>query len=325
MSNDRFQALLGWVQPHFACEAGQVSNLSGDASHRQYYRVMNHEQSRVLVDSSPEHENNQAFLNVQHILYDAGLQVPELYAADVDNGFMLLEDFGDTLYANVLNENNADQLYRQALDELVRIQCIETEQEAIPQITAQDIIADLGLFDDWFLSQLLEADLDDEETNYLNLLYENIAAELLLQPQVCVHHDYHSRNLFQLDDDSVGIIDFQDAFVGPVMYDVASLLRDCYVDWPTEKVDEWLQYYLQQALQAGVLVDVDFATLKRWFDWVSVARHLRVLGTFSRLHLRDNKSQYLDDVPRILNYLKQVTAQYPEFDELAIFLPELEE
>ncbi len=243
--------------------------------------------------------------------------MPEIVACDLEQGFMLLSDMGDTLYLDQLDSGSADLLYLQALQTMVKIQqCSKVEGYRLPAYDQARLITEMRLCPEWFFTQLLGLELSDTEYRTLSDAYQILVASALEQPQVCVHRDYHSRNLMLLPDQSIGVLDFQDAVLGPISYDLVSLIRDCYISWPQDKEEQWIKAYLQLAQQAQLIQDIDYPQFKRWFDWMGMQRQIKCVGIFSRLYLRDGKSGYLKDIPRTFSYLKSVCESYPEFSLL---------
>lgn len=309
-----------------------LMSVSGDASFRRYFRTapMACGQTLIAVDAPADKEDSRPFVAIARAWLSSGVHVPEVLAADFAQGFMLLSDFGDELYLPHL-EQHADTLYQAALAELVKIQQTAAPHDyALPAYDEHLLRAEMGLCTQWFFEQLLGLQLDDEQVGAIELVFDTLVASALEQPQVCVHRDYHSRNLMLLgtvvEGFDVGVIDFQDAVIGPITYDLVSLLRDCYINWSDANEEKWLADYLQLALINNLWPQQrvpDYTTFKRWFDWMGLQRHIKCVGIFSRLYLRDGKAGYLKDIPRTFNYLKQVCAQYPEFADFNAWLDEV--
>lgn len=285
--------------------------VSGDASFRRYYRLTRHDGgSLIVVSAPPDKENNTAFVNVRALLAGGGVHVPELLGYDAERGFLLLSDFGDRLLLDELSDANVDRWYGIACAELQAIQRVDAS--ALPAYDAAALQREMLLFDQWFAGDLLGAELDAAEAQMLQRLRDWLCAVAAEQPAVLVHRDYHSRNLMLLDDSEIGVIDFQDACCGPLTYDLVSLLRDCYVRWPADRVRRWALEYRDRLQGAGMLAPIDDAGFLRWFDLMGLQRHLKVLGIFARLYLRDGKPGYLDDLPLVLHYTLEVARQYPQ-------------
>ena len=269
------------------------------------------------MDAPPDKENTEPFIRVAKLLAQSQVNVPAIFQQNPTDGFLLLEDFGSECFLDRLNDYNATDLYHSAFDALLLLQTqIPIESCGLPRYNEPLLQRELGIFEDWFLNEYLDVPIPAALWKTVRSL---LVASALEQPVTCVHRDYHARNLMFLNEDSPGVIDFQDAVIGPVTYDLVSLLRDCYIAWPQQQVEQWMGTYYQRLLQAG-LVDVDPAQFKRWFDLMGLQRHLKAIGIFSRLHLRDGKSGYLNDIPRTLNYVTTISAMYPELAEFSDFL-----
>lgn len=309
---DRAQMLHQWLQKVLNGDLVSMQAMQGDASFRRYFRVMTATCTLVAMDAPPPQENCRPFVAIAATLREAGLQAPEVLAADVDQGFLLLSDFGDDTYLKILAPHNADSCYREALLALATLQgCRQVKDWNIPAFTFQFMQQEWQWHKEWFLTKLLQLDYHAEE-EALDKCFEQIATNAANQPQVFMHRDFHSGNLMRLASGQVGILDFQDAFIGPITYDLVSLLRDCYIDWPEKQVTEWALFYLSLLQARQQLTEVDQATFLRWFDWMGIERHLKAIFTFSRKHLRDQQSQYLQHIPRTLHYIETVSHRYPE-------------
>lgn len=314
----RQQQLHTWINQNTDFECGSLEIVSGDASFRRYFRFIYKEQSIIAVDAPPEYENASQFIAVAQSYREKGVKVPEIYAYDLEQGFYLQQDFGNRLFSDFLTMDSCEHLYTQALACIPVIQsCLSTEQGPLPAYNGAFIDRELSLFTDWLLDKHLQLSLTDAEVSMLAEVFENVKKSCLSQPMVGVHRDYHSRNLMLLEDDEIGVIDFQDAVVGPITYDAVSLLRDSYQDWPAAKVQQWLQNW-----HAEYYAQYPWAEFKMWFDCVGMQRHIKIAGIFSRLAIRDNKPSYLSDIPHTLNYLIDEASQYPEYVEFAGFVKE---
>lgn len=289
---------------------------SSDASFRRYFRVHQHDHSRIVMDAPPEHEDIDSFVRIAEFLSSTGTHVPRIFAKNLQQGFLLLSDLGNTSYLSALNEQSADALYRAAIDEIIKMQLAPTADIELASYDNEKLLAELRLFPDWFIQKHLSLTPPPE----LNAVFELLIANASEQPQYFVHRDYHSRNLMLGEDNEVGVIDFQDAVIGPVTYDLVSLLRDCYIEWPQNKLDNWLNYYFEQAVENQLLTGDDRSEFIRWFDLMGLQRHLKVLGIFCRLNYRDGKAGYMNDLPLTLKYVLQVTARYPELAPLHQYL-----
>lgn len=301
-------------------QSPDLAVVAGDASNRRYYRAALAGKSYVLVSAPPATEKNREFLAVRKLLAEAGVRVPELYAADLERGYLLLEDLGDRLLLPELAAATADASYQIATGVLLRMAAIETQDLQLPLYNQDLLSEELGRFSTWFVQALLGQDVSVAEQAMLEAVSARLVASALEQPAVLVHRDFHSRNLMPQEQDDMAVIDFQDAVVGPVTYDLVSLLRDCYVRWPQEQVRHWALAH-RHALQAnGMLGDVDAQRFLRWFDLMGLQRHIKVLGTFARLYLRDGKPAYLADLPLVIDYVLEIVGLYaPQEPELAAF------
>ena len=315
----RARLALEWLQSDVDLRADSIAAVSGDASFRRYFRVVVAQQSYVIMDAPPERENVQSFVKVAGLLADAGVNVPEIFAVDQSQGFMLLGDFGVDSYFDQLNHNSVTRLYADALNTLLRIQHgVEIKTAGLPIYDEALLKREIGLFSEWFLQKKLSLSLDQSARDMLEVVQTTLVESALQQPRVCVHRDYHSRNLMVVGDFNPGVLDFQDAVIGPITYDLVSLLRDCYIEWPETVVDEWFGLFHRHWLDSGVRLQFD--QLLRWFDLMGMQRHMKAIGIFSRLHLRDGKPGYLADIPRTLHYIRLVSQRYPELNDFDLML-----
>ncbi|MFT6189313.1 MAG: aminoglycoside/choline kinase family phosphotransferase [Oleispira sp.] len=315
----------------------QMVTVSGDASFRRYFRINHNEKGTqkqwIAVDAPPEHENSRQFVDIASVWSLAGVKVPTVLAFDEAQGFMLLEDFGDVLLHPELTPDAADGLYQSSIDSLIELQQLP-QTTNIPDYDRELLDREMALFTDWLCEKHLGLKLSTDEKTMLKQAFDTLADSALAQRQVMVHRDYHSRNLMVCtanaplhDKDFIGIIDFQDAVYGALTYDLVSLLKDCYIQWPREKVLAWLGYFKAQSPLAANMTEEQ---LVRDFDLMGLQRHLKAAGIFARLSLRDGKHGYLKDVPRTCEYIVQATALYPEFSDFnawlnSVFLPALNE
>ena len=323
----RVTALRTWLDTVTPRAGYVLSPASVDASFRRYFRLdwPDTGDSLIAMDAPPKHEDCRPFLRIARQLRRAGLRAPAVLASDLPQGFMLLSDLGNTTYLSALDDDTADALYTSALEALVRVQKLDTE--GLPPFDASLLRSEMALFEDWLLRRHL--DLTPPEPIWRKV-QDMLVESALSQPQVYVHRDYHSRNLMVCDADSAepfapplsahsatihspGLLDFQDAVKGPLTYDLVSLLKDCYVSWPADRVETWLRHYAERARAAGLAVPDDLARL---FARMGAQRHLKAAGIFARLYHRDGKAGYLGDLPRTLGY---ITALADVDDDLAPF------
>ena len=310
---------------HFAAHALDDPSLtlapaSVDASFRSYWRSTGKFGNHIVMDAPPEHEDIVPFLDVAARLERAGVHVPQIVASDVKQGFILMEDLGNRTYLPELKADSVDALHGAALDALLAMQT-SADATGLPRYDRERLMTEMGLLPTWFLEKHLGHAATDEQHAIIRRAFgwlANVAAE---QPAVFVHRDYHSRNLLVCEPRSPGVIDFQDAVLGPLTYDLASLLRDCYIEWDDARVSPWVETYRLRALDAGLIdASVDTETFLRWFDLIGVQRHIKVLGIFCRLWYRDGKAQYLGDLPLVWRYTTRIARRYPELAELLAIL-----
>ena len=321
MSDLRLEALRQWLSRDLGLIDYQLTSVSGDASFRRYFRARCKRGSLIAMDAPPEQEDCRPFIHFASKFRDLGLNVPEVLEQNLEQGFLLLSDLGEQHYLDILNLDNADGLYGDALAALRLLQKdgVSRLELDLPSYSRDLLIKEMGLFRDWYLERHLGMQIGIT----LGGLFELLAASALDQPQVLVHRDYHSRNLMVTGKTNPGILDFQDAVRGPVTYDLVSLLRDCYIAWPQERVLAWLYDYRRAIARVGIPVGASELEFLRWFDWMGVQRHLKAIGIFARLNYRDSKPGYFRDIPRTLGYLNTVANQYSELAELARLLQNL--
>ncbi len=318
---NRHQQLQHWLESLSPNTYINIQPASADASFRQYFRVKNISNSKnyIVMDAPPEKEDCQPFVQVTKLIRQSGVNAPDILALDLEQGFLLLDDLGERPYLEVLNEDNADKLYSDAITALVNMQSINA---ILPVYNRQLLQAELDLFETWYVNKHLGVELTAEQKQSLQSVFDYLIANAEQQPQVFVHRDYHSRNLMFTENNNPGVIDYQDAVIGPITYDLVSLFKDCYIEWPREKVEHWLELYLAQ-LSPTFLIEKSI--LIPWFDLMGVQRHLKVLGIFSRLNYRDGKSQYLNDLPLTYKYITDTSSDYPELAPLTQLLEQLSE
>ena len=306
----RIKQLKSWLYSLPGMETFTIEPASGDASFRRYFRLEVGEKRYIAMDAPPDREDAAPFIRVAESLEAIGLHVPHIHARNLQEGFLLMEDFGSELYLGRLDESTVDRLYGDALGALVVIQACGP-REGLPEYDRELLMREMELFREWLLGQQLGLSLTADEHAMLDETFRWLADSALEQPRVCVHRDYHSRNLMVTPRHNPGILDFQDAVLGPVTYDLVSLLRDCYIAWPSERVEAWAMGYFELALQSGVLHKEHEHQFLRWFDLMGVQRHLKAGGIFARLNQRDGKPGYLGDIPRTLNYILALKDGYP--------------
>jgi len=328
MSADiRLQTLQDWLARDLGLRVRDIRPASADASFRRYFRVQDESgATRVAMDAPPEHEDLALYLRVSRLLEGCGVHVPHVHAQDLARGFALLEDLGSRHMLTALGEgDDPDRLYASALDELRRLQLAgDAASRQLPPYDHAVLMREMQLLPDWYCRRHLAFEPDEAEARLLADTFEWLAREALGQPLVFVHRDYHSRNLMVTPDRPPGVIDFQDALRGPVGYDLVSILKDCYVDWPRARVEHWVAGFRAGLLAAGeqgrLLAGTSDAEFLRWFDLIGLQRHIKVLGIFARLFWRDGKPGYLADLPRTLQYVREAAALYPELAGFSRFV-----
>ena len=321
----RQNQLEQWLKEHFRLETLTLTPVSGDASFRRYYRFEHKYESFIAVDAPPEQENSRLFVLIGAAYASQRVMVPRVISADFQLGFMCLEDLGDTLLIDKLDESdpkNAQLYYQKALDLLPDIaQVVELRDETLPNYDRAFLKRELDLFNQWFLLKHLNIQLSEYEQRQLKQVFDHLITSALVQPRVGVHRDFHARNLMITDEDKLAVIDFQDAVIGPITYDAVSLLRDCYINWPSDMVYQLLSYFKRQMSKQFIeLNHIDEADFITWFDWMGLQRHIKVCGIFSRLYHRDGKSGYLGDLPRVVTYIHEVAGRYSELEDLVELL-----
>ena len=317
MNNLRTTELLIWLESHFSVDHINLIPLTGDAGFRRYFRFQCQGVTYIAVDAPVKLSNNLAFLTVQEILQQVDVNVPEIIAADLIQGFLCLSDFGDDLLANKLSNENMQLYYRNAIAELKKMLTCQTSlTETLPLYDKLFVNTELSIFSEWLLEKHLAIHLNDDEKKRLSDCFDTLISAIAEQPKVFMHRDYHSRNIMLLDDDKFGIIDFQDAVQGPVIYDLVSLLRDCYIRWPNELLAPLVEDYRQQVQNYLPNENISKERWQYWFDLTGLQRHIKASGIFARLYHRDNKSGYLADIPLTLAYIQDVSSQYDKLDFL---------
>jgi len=322
----RRDALERWLRAQLRSASLRIVPASEDASFRRYFRVtLDDERSYIAMDAPPEREPCAPFVHVAGLLRAAGVNAPEIHAQDLAQGFLLLTDLGTQTYLDVLQTADADTvraLFGDAIEALLRWQSA-SRPGALPPYDAARLREEMALFPHWYVERHLGVELTPEQAAVLERMFGLLIASATAQPQVFVHRDYMPRNLMR-SDPNPGVLDFQDAVIGPISYDVVSLLRDAFISWEEEQVLDWSVRYWERARAAGLPVDPDFAEFFRAFEWMGLQRHLKVLGIFARLTHRDGKPKYVEDTPRFLRYARAAATRYAPLAPLARLLQQLE-
>jgi len=323
MSNDsRLLQLKAWLRQSQSWTDFRIEPASADASFRRYFRIYQQDQRYIAMDAPPDKENSQPFLAMSERLAKTGVHVPHIYASSLTQGFILLEDLGTIPYQTALQSvDQANQLYADAMQALIQMQ--QADQQGLEPYNHERLQTEMQLMPDWFLNVHLGLQLSTQQSALISETFAELLRVIAEQPQGFVHRDYHSRNLMQVSQNNPGIIDYQDAVHGALTYDLVSLLRDCYLCWSQTQVERWALDYRDQAVAAEIMPMVDDATFLRWFDWMGLQRHIKVLGIFARLWHRDGKAHYLNDLPLTLSYVLSVAQKYEEMQPLAQLFHEL--
>jgi len=322
-ADTRREALQRWLAAQLRAARFSLEPASEDASFRRYWRArLEDGRTFVVMDAPPDKEDCRPFARVAGLLRAAGVHAPEVFAQDHGLGFLLLADLGTTTYLAALNEDNAARLFADATEALVRWQ-LATRQGELPSYDEPLLRREMNLFPEWYIAQHLKIDLSLDQKRSLENIFALLVKSALAQPVVYVHRDYMPRNLMVCEPNP-GVLDFQDAVLGPITYDMVSLLRDAFISWGEERVLDWSVRYWEKAKRAALPVVADFPEFWRAFEWMGLQRHLKVLGIFARIRYRDGKPKYLEDAPRFIGYARAVATRYRELAPLARLLDEIE-
>lgn len=310
MDSNRYEKLESWLSQN-NYDVSSLRVLSGDASFRKYYRVDKDAISYVVMDCPPDKENLDAFIKISDKLQKAKINVPKLFECNEDDGFLVISDLGDNLYSKKLDKETVYCLYTDALETIVKMQ-INTDLSGLDNF---DNLYDEEnkLFTDWFLQHHQKTDLDDSMKSDLSNEFDKINSIIRDIPKTFVHRDFHSRNLLVTDTNNPGVIDYQDAVLGPVTYDLVSLLKDCYITWDDGLIEDMLESFFTRIKSNSINSISDF---RYWFDITGLQRHIKAIGIFSRLNYRDNKDGYLKDIPRTYAYVDKVLNKYEDLSNL---------
>jgi len=322
-ADTRREALSGWLAAQLRAARFSLEPASEDASFRRYWRArLEDGRTFVVMDAPPGKEDCRPFVRVAGLLRAAGVHAPEVFAQDHDLGFLLLADLGTTTYLEALTADNAARLFADASEALVRWQ-LATRQGELPPYDEALLRREMNLFPEWYIAQHLKIDLSLDRKRSLENIFALLVKSALAQPVVYVHRDYMPRNLMVCEPNP-GVLDFQDAVLGPITYDMVSLLRDAFISWDEERVLDWGVRYWEKAKRAALPVMADFPEFWRAFEWMGLQRHLKVLGIFARIRYRDGKPKYLEDTPRFIGYARAVATRYRDLAPLARLLDEIE-
>jgi hypothetical protein len=321
-TDPRADAARAWALAHLGIDAAAFAPASADASFRRYFRLTQGRggPSWIIMDAPPQQEDCRPFLAVARLLRHWGLNAPEILAEDLARGFLLLSDLGTQTFLHALTPDNADTLFADAVDALVRVQARAQADAAamafLPPYDATLLWREVRLFSEWYLPKHLGVTLNGEEAGELERALGLLVKAALAQARTFVHRDYMPRNLM-VSRPNPGVLDFQDAVIGPVTYDAVCLFKDAFLSWPAARVEGWLRGYWDKARAARLPVPAAFAEFWRQAEWMGLQRHLKVLGIFARLTYRDGKPHYVADTPRFVRYVMDVAPRYPELAPLA--------
>ena len=314
----RIDLLKDWLSKKLEIDFS-ISIASSDASFRRYFRVKTVEDSFIVMDAPPQNESIEAFLKISQILNTIDVNVPDIYEEDDVLGFILMQDFGNDTYLDVLNDDNQQRLYSDSIESLIQMQ--KLVKKDLCQIYTQKILFDeMILFIEWYLKKYKKIELTNKENEELLTCFEKIIKKVSKQEKFFVHRDFHSRNLMNQKSNNPGILDFQDALEGPVTYDLVSLLKDAYIEWDEEIVLDHVVRYWEKAKINNLISNLEFSTFYKDFECMGIQRHLKILGIFARLSIRDKKNQYLENIPLVEKYLMDATERYRDFHQLRNFL-----
>ena len=326
--SDRFKSLQNWLRETLQTNNFILKPASEDASFRYYYRLTINNNTFIVMDAPPHHEDSKSFVRVNNILHECNVNVPIIHNMDLKQGFLLLSDFGDDHYLSKLTAFSANNLYSDAIQTIISMQ-LSGDTKGLDIYNEVLLRDEISLFTDWLLNKHLDITLSIHQINAIDNLFDLLVTNALEQPQVFVHRDFHSRNLMMMPDNNPGVIDFQDAIIGPITYDLVSLLKDCYIKWSKKEINNWVDLYCKQLAMHDGKLKIDRGQFQRWFDLMGVQRHLKACGIFARLFHRDNKHQFLKDIPRTLSYIVDLSHTYKELLPLCHLIedsifPELE-
>ena len=321
MNTQREQLIQSWIASALNTEDFQVHFLAGDASFRRYARVINQNNTFMLMDAPPEKEDCAPFVMIDEFFDQHGVRVPHIIAKNLEQGFLLLEDFGDVVLSTLLNDVTVDHYYLQSFKQLIQLQSIQGEGH-FPVYSHEKLLTEMKLLTDWMLPSLQIIPSAEQQT-VIDQTFDLLANTALAQPQVIVHRDFHSRNLMKIEgEEQLGVIDFQDAVIGADTYDLISITRDAYVQWNADRVYRWFQLFYD-LLSDEAKINRSFEQFKKEADFMAIQRHIKILGIFVRLFERDGKSSYLKDLPRVMWYLLEESKAYLELDAFMQFMQQI--
>ena len=317
-SSKRIDLLKDWLYKKLEIDFS-ISTASSDASFRSYFRIKTLEDSFIVMDAPPQNESIESFLKIGKMLNSIEVNVPHIYQEDRALGFILMQDFGNNTYLDVLNDDNQQRLYDDSIKSLIHMQKF-VKKDFCPSYTNKILFDEMVLFIEWYLRKHKKIELSNKEYEELITWIEEVSKKVSSQEKFFVHRDYHSRNLMIQKSNNPGILDFQDALVGPITYDLVSLLKDAYIEWDEEIVLDHAVRYWEKAKSNNLITNLEFSNFYKDFECMGIQRHLKILGIFARLSIRDKKNQYLENIPLIEKYLMDATERYRDFHKIRNFL-----
>ena len=320
MNEKRLALLTEWAKKLYSSNI-EIEKASSDASFRSYYRIRSNNDTKIIMDAPPEKEPLTSFLDITKRLSKAKINVPEIFELDEDLGLILMSDLGKTKYLDKLNDETVYCLYTDAMDTIHKMQT-EVDVSNLKNFDSKELMTEMDLFKDWFLKKHLNHNFDNEGLNNIQECFDSLVKIILEIPTTFVHRDFHSRNLMITDSNNPGVLDYQDALIGPITYDAVSLLKDCYVNWDKKLITEMLSTYYKK-IKADYN-NIEFDEFSFWFDVVGLQRHFKAIGIFSRLNYRDNKITFMEDIPRTYKYVDEVVNKYTELTSVKEILNEMD-
>ena len=317
-NSKRTDLLKDWLSKKLKIEFS-ISIASSDASFRRYFRIKTADDSFIVMDAPPQNESIGAFLKIGNILKKIEVNVPAIFEYDTRAGFILMQDFGGETYLDILNENNQQRLYNDSIKSLINMQKF-VKKDLCQSYTQKIFFDEMLLFIEWYLRKYKKYELGSKEYDELIIWFKEISKKVSGQEKCFVHRDYHSRNLMIQKSNNPGILDFQDALIGPITYDLVSLLKDAYIEWDEEIVLDHSVRYWEKAKKNRLISNLEFSKFYKDFEYMGIQRHLKILGIFARLSIRDKKNQYLENIPLVEKYLMNATERYRDFHKLRNFL-----
>lgn len=319
--SDRKILLEQWLLRQFSIAKIHLKDLTGDAGFRRYYRFSHNDVSYIAVDAPPTLSNNQGFCAVQQTLRNANIPAPEIFHSDLANGFFCLSDLGENEIFSLIGSDETQEYYTKAISYLPQVfQLDKFNDYQLPDYNGDFIRLELNIFTEWLVGKYLGLSLSRTEHALIQQAFDVLVTNMLVQPNGTMLRDYHSRNIMVTRNQELALIDFQDAVVGPISYDFVSLIKDCYVKWPAQWVNSQINQYHQTLLHLNLIGDTSLSNFTRWVDLTGAQRHLKCAGIFSRLKLRDGKSQFIGEIPRTLSYIVDLKGKYSELSEFCHFI-----